>query len=59
MSSVREATNRVLELMDAGILSPDAVVSACLSYMSDDDVREMAEMNEFFTIDEEDYCHEI
>lgn len=59
MSSVREATNRVLELMDAGILSPDAVVCACLSYMSDDDVREMAEMNEFFNIDEEDYCHEI
>lgn len=59
MSSVREATNRVIEMMDAGMLHPETVVRACLSYMSEDDVREMAEMNEFFTIDEEDFCHEI
>ena len=56
MSDVRQATNRVLEMVEEGILDKDTVIMSCLKYMSEDDVADMAQMNEFFmtTNDEED-----
>jgi len=48
----REATNKVLELIEDGILDRDTVIMACLKYMSEDEVADMAHINEFF-IDEE------
>ena len=48
----REATNKILELIDEGILDRDIVIMACLKYMSESDVADMAHCNEFF-IDEE------
>jgi hypothetical protein len=49
----REATNKILELVEEGILDRDTVIMACLKYMSEDDVADMAHANEFF--EEEDY----
>ena len=49
----REATDRILEMVEEGILDRDTVIMACLKYMSEDDVADMAHANEFF--DEEDY----
>ncbi len=55
MTDVRQATNRVLEMVEEGVLDKDTVIMACLKYMSEDDVADMAHSNEFFmtTNDEE------
>ena len=52
----REATNRILELIDEGVLRADTVVMAALKYMSEDEVADMAHINEFdqFWDEEED-----
>lgn len=58
---VRDATNRVHDAMDEGILDPRAVADAALSYMSEDEVADMAHANEFFPddySDEEDFDDE-
>ncbi len=44
---VRKYTNMVLEMVEEGILDKDVVIMACLKYMSEDEVRDMAEANEF------------
>ena len=49
----RQATNKILEMVDDGILDKDTVIMSCLKYMSEDDVADMAHSNEFF-INEED-----
>lgn len=53
----REATNKILEMLDEGVLDADTVITACLKYMSEDEVLDMAQINEFFFAqdDEEDY----
>jgi hypothetical protein len=48
----RKATTRILEMVDEGILDRDTVIMACLKWMSESDVAEMAHANEFW--DEED-----
>ena len=53
MADVRQATDRILEMVDEGVLDKDTVIMACLKYMSEDDVADMAQMNEFFYDDEE------
>jgi hypothetical protein len=50
----REATNKILEMIDESILDPKDVVLMCLKWMSEDDVKAMAEANELFVEDEED-----
>jgi len=50
---MREATNKILEMVEEGILDKDQVILAALKYMSEDDVADMAHCNEFFY--EEDY----
>lgn len=42
----REATNRILEMVEEGLLDKDTLIMACLKYMSEDDVADMARMNE-------------
>jgi hypothetical protein len=54
MSETRKATNKILEMIDEGLLSPTSVVTMCLKWMSEDDVAEMAEANELFEEAEED-----
>ncbi len=51
---MREATNRILELVEEGLLDRDTVIMACLKYMSEDDVADMAHANEFFLDEDED-----
>lgn len=51
---VREATNKVLEMVDNGILNPRDVLIMALKWMSEDDVKEMCEANEINLEDEED-----
>ena len=54
----RQETNRLLEMIDEGILDPKEVVTMCVKYMSEDDVADMMDANELserFDEDEEDY----
>ena len=54
MVNVRQATDKILEMVDDGILDKDMVIMACLKYMSEDDVADMAHCNEFFLNEEEE-----
>ena len=54
MANVRKATVAILELMDEGALDPRVLAEACLSYMSEADVADMARVNELLTEDDED-----
>ena len=65
MRKTREFTNKILEAIEDGMLDRNAVILACLSYMSEDAVKDMAEANELFpeedeeeewTPDNADYC---
>ena len=49
----RQATNRLLEMVEEGLLDRDTVILACVKYMSEDDVADMCHINEFFYDDEE------
>lgn len=49
----RKYTNLVLELMDEGVLSPQQVAEAALCWLSERDVKELAERYEWVQ-DEED-----
>lgn len=42
----REFTNYLLESIDEGLISAQAVVEMCVNYMSEDDVKDMMEINE-------------
>lgn len=50
----REYTNLVLEMVEKGILDKDWVILAALKYMSDAQVRDMAEVNGFIPEDPEE-----
>jgi len=53
---MREATNKILEMVEDGILDRDTVIMAALKYMSEDEVADMAHVNDFFDSEEdEDY----
>ena len=54
MSGVRQATDKILEMVEEGILDRDTVIMSCLKYMSEDDVADMAHSNEFFINEEDD-----
>lgn len=42
----RKHTNRLYDLMDAGVVTPEQIVDMCLGYMSDADVGDMVDANE-------------
>ena len=42
----RKVTNKLLEMMEEGALDPALLARLALGYMSEDDVRDMAESNE-------------
>lgn len=50
----RAYTNKLLEMLDEGILDKDMVIQACVGWMSEDDVRDMMHANEFLIEDEEE-----
>lgn len=50
-------TNKLLEMIDEGLLNKDDVILACVKYMSEDEVKDMMECNEFIEqVEEDDEC---
>lgn len=49
----REYTNKLLEMVEEGILDRDNVIMACVKYMSEDEVKDMMHHNEFITDEDE------
>jgi hypothetical protein len=43
----RKVTNQILEMIEDGVLNKDQVILACLLYMSEHDVADMAHHNGF------------
>ena len=50
----REYTSKLLDLIEDGMLDRDTVIMACVKYMSEADVQDMMEMNEFIVEQDED-----
>lgn len=50
----RKYTNELLEMIDNGLLNKDDVIMACIKYMSEDEVKDMMECNEFIVEEEEE-----
>lgn len=48
----RKITNQLLEMIEEGVLDSNLLVRACLCYMSEDEVADMAHHNGL--LDEED-----
>jgi len=51
---VRQYTNKMLAAIEEGLLDRDQVILACLKWMTDRDVQQMAEANEFLEEEEEE-----
>ena len=58
MSNGRKVTNRLVELMDEGMLSPEQLALMCLGYMSEDDVADMMRQNDLSDLLDEDTEYE-
>ena len=54
MANVRANTDRLLCLVEEGILDRDQVIMAAVKYMSESDVADMCRINEFFPEYEEE-----
>ena len=50
----RQYTEQLLEMIEDGILDRDAVIMAAVKYMSEDEVRDMMEINEFVPVEDEE-----
>ena len=50
---MRKVTDKLLELIDEGMLDPRDVALACMKDMSEDEVADMATANEFIADDDE------
>lgn len=50
----RAATTRLLELMEEGSISAETIVNACMNYMSEVEVEDMAESEGFWDADEDE-----
>ena len=54
-TQTRKTATKLLELVEQGVLDPMSVLEAALDYMSEDDVEDMAWINQFLIeYDEED-----
>ena len=51
---MRQATTQLLEMMDEGLISAEAVAEMALAYMSEDDVADMMRANDILEEDEDD-----
>ena len=51
---VREATEKLIDLAEEGVLSWEAIARAALDYMSEDEVADMAQCNDFIEDEDED-----
>ena len=57
-TKTRQATNKLLEMIEEGLLNKDQVILACVNYMSEYDVADMCHCNEFFPEPDEDETEE-
>ena len=53
----RKYTDRLLEMVEEGLLDRDTVIMSCVKYMSEDDVHDMMHANEFLLPEEEEEGH--
>jgi len=51
---VRKVTNQILEMVEDGVLDKDTVIMACLKYMSEAEVADMARINGFLNEEMQD-----
>ena len=51
---MRTQTNKLLEMMDEGLISAQAIAEMALSYMSEDDVADMMRSNDILDDEEDD-----
>ena len=51
---MRQATNRLIDMMDEGLISAQAVAEMALAYMSEDDVADMMRCNDILEEEDED-----
>ena len=51
---MRTQANKLLEMMDEGLISAQAIAEMALSYMSEDDVADMMRSNDILDEDEDD-----
>ena len=51
---MRTQTTRLLEMMDDGLISAQAIAEMALAYMSEDDVADMMRANDILEEDEDD-----
>ena len=49
-----EYTNKLLEMVEEGLLDKDMVIMACVKFMSERNVQAMMEANEFILEEDED-----
>ena len=50
----REYTSKLQDMIEDGLLDRDTVIMACVKYMSEADVQDMMESNEFILEEDED-----
>ena len=54
-SMSRPYTTKLLDMMSDGLIIPEQVAQMCLSYMSEDDVKDMMLSNDVLTENDEDF----
>ena len=48
----RQYTNKLLEMIEDHLVDKDYVITACLKYMSEDDVKDMMQCNDILDYDD-------
>ena len=51
---MRKETNRLLDMIEEGLIDPHAVADMCLAYMSEADVADMMRANDLLEEEDED-----
>ena len=51
---VRKNTNKLLKMVEEGLIDKYTVILMCVKWMSEDDVTEMMRVNELFEEEEDD-----
>ena len=52
---MRTQTNRLMDMMDEGVISAQAVAEMALAYMSEDDVADMMRSNDILDQEDDEY----
>jgi hypothetical protein len=50
----RQATTQLIEMVEQGLLSWEDIAMAALNYMSESDVKDMAECNDFIEVEDDE-----